>query len=86
MIEQLTSTIHYDADYSYYKEKLDEINVDLIKHIDASEIRANLISSVKHDIDYYEKDYKEEVQRCKENNEWAKDFLSSLKTYKKCQK
>lgn len=78
MIEQLRETIKYDGSTDYYDEKIESINKEL-SNLDPVVIRHKLIEEANHDLQYHKKEYDREVELCNKHNEWAKQFLDSLK-------
>lgn len=77
MVKQISETIDWDADPKYHEDELKRIEEEL-KHIDPIAKRNEMIEAIDHDISYHTKQYAEEVQRCKESNEWAETFVKSL--------
>lgn len=81
MIQQLTDTIKWDSDTSYFENELKNINEEL-EHIDPIQIRKTMIQMYQEDIERSEKRYKEEEERINNRNEWARQYLESLNNYK----
>jgi hypothetical protein len=72
MREQITESIKFDChDYSEY---------DWYKPFagDAADWRTAELSKAQKDIEYHEKHYQEEVERCNKNNAWVKALRESL--------
>lgn len=77
MVEQITSTLDFDCKTDYHDNELLRIENELSK-LNASEIRKELIESAKSQLEYHEKNYAKEVERCNESNKWVSDLLGSL--------
>ena len=81
MIQQLTDTIKWDADVSYYEKEVAEVDKQL-ENIDPVEIRKSLMEMYQEDLERNEKRLKEEETRINERNEWSKQYFESLNNYK----
>lgn len=77
MAEQITSTIEWDCNISYYIKEVKKIDEKLTK-LNASEIRASKLKELNKELEYHTKEYDAELQRCKEANEWAEKFFKSI--------
>lgn len=70
MIEQITSSINSDCDFSYYK---------LPKIQTPDQYLKKRIKALEDSIAYHKKEWEAEVSRAKERNEWLQSLLKSLK-------
>ena len=77
MIEQLTSTIDFDGNNNYHLKAIAEIDYSL-NEMNLNKIRKEIMRQANWDLDYHEKEHKEEVERCDDSNKWASDFIKSL--------
>jgi vacuolar-type H+-ATPase subunit I/STV1 len=71
MIRQITNTIKWDCDVSYYEEK------KLVK-LNGREWLTDRIEDVIKDIKYHTEKYEEEEKRTKGRNEWISKLKESL--------
>lgn len=71
MVDQITKSIDYDCDPSYYSEKVH-------KKDDRTWV-SDKIKELKKDLAYYTKEYKKEIERCKERTKWIQALKQSLK-------
>jgi hypothetical protein len=78
MIEQLESTIRFDADLEYYEQKKEEAFHRLGEVLDGEQIKKRAIDLLKERILYQEKSYKEELDRCEKSNKWVEDLIQSI--------
>lgn len=81
MIDQLESTIKYDCDLLYEKNKLKKVQAELENFPNfelVTEERTKRIEKAKTDIEDYTKEYEKEIKRCQEANQWVKELLGSL--------
>jgi hypothetical protein len=79
MLSQLEETLKYDGDYSYYEKEMDDIMIQLESPIDVSSLRAEMIREAEDDLKKAKERLEEEIERCKDSNEWASKFLESIK-------
>jgi hypothetical protein len=79
MIEQLTSTIEQDGNYSYYTEHIIALGIHL-NNINPIMIRAEIIEDLN--LSFYEEQLQKQKKSCEESNEWVRVLLKSLKTKK----
>jgi hypothetical protein len=86
MKQQLVDTISHNADTSYYEKELNDVQNELLKIQDktkhqeiAEEYRKKLIEDAEHDIEYYTKQFNEEIERCNDSNKWVQDLINSIK-------
>lgn len=77
MIQQLTDTIKWDCDKSYYEKEIAEVDKQL-ENIDPVEIRKSLMEDYVDDLKLSEKRLQEEQERVDNRNEWSKQYLESL--------
>lgn len=77
MIEQITQTIDFDCKTKYHDKELANIELELLT-LNASEIRKGMIANAKKDLEYYTKNYNEDVEKCNKSNQWVADFIESL--------
>jgi flagellar motility protein MotE (MotC chaperone) len=71
MIEQITQSIDFDCNESYYQEVIHQ-------KTDSAWV-ADKIKELNEDIQYYTKEDKEEIKRCKERTKWIQALKKSLK-------
>ena len=77
MIEQLKSTLAFDADYSFYEKSNLQIKAKL-NNLNATVIRLEKLRDIEKDITYHLKSNKQEIERCEKANLWVLNFLHSL--------
>lgn len=77
MIKQTTDTIDGDCDTKYYNEGIERIELEL-RSLDAKIIREKMVAKAKRDLEYYTKEYNEDVKRCEQSNKWVKELLNSI--------
>jgi vacuolar-type H+-ATPase subunit I/STV1 len=80
MIEQLEETIRWDCDAKYHDEEITKIE-NALSVLDAKKIRKEMIDSENQDIQYHTKYYTQEVERCNERNEWARQYFESIEKH-----
>lgn len=80
MIDQLESTIKYDCNLLYEKNKLKKVQAELenLPNLLVTEERTKRIEKAKTDIEDYTKEYEKEIKRSQEANQWVKELLGSL--------
>lgn len=78
MIEQLTSTMNQDCNYSYYLKEKNKLK-DKIENINPEKIKQQSIKDLENNINLYEEEYNKELKRCNESNEWYDKFIESIK-------
>lgn len=78
MISQLTSTIDRDCSVEYYEEGLEEYYKRLDSPIDVELVKERLRGSYEYNIEYRQKSLDDEIERCKESNDWAEKLLKSI--------
>jgi len=71
MVNQITQSIDYDCNPSYYSEQVH-------KKDDRTWV-ADKINELKKDLAYYTKEYKKEIERCKDRTQWIQALKQSLK-------
>lgn len=74
MVKQITESIDWDCDTSYWDSK--ELRV-----LTAADYRSQQIKEVADDIEYHEKQNREEVDRCNQRNEWKRQLFASLESH-----
>lgn len=81
MIGQLQDTIKCDCDPTYYENEIREIDLQIeeLPYIEFAQLRKERIEQAERDIEYHIEEYKAEVDRCNESNEWVETLLKSLK-------
>ena len=77
MIEQLEITVKNDGESSWRKEEV-ENHESRLTSIVASFEREIMLENLNKDLEYHEKEHKEEVQRCNDANEWVNELIKSL--------
>jgi vacuolar-type H+-ATPase subunit I/STV1 len=77
MIQQLKDTIKWDGESTFYLEKIAEIDQSLII-LNATEIRLKRQKSINWDLDYHLENYRKEVKRCQEANEWMQKLVQAF--------
>jgi len=78
MIEQLSETLKYDGNTSYDENELINLEIQINKKINPSELRNEMLDEINKDIEYHEAEYEKELNRCEESNKWVKNFFNSL--------
>lgn len=81
MIQQLTDTIKWDGDASYYEKEVEKLNKSL-ENIDPYQVRKELMEDAIEDLSRQKRYLAEEVSRVNSRNEWSKQYLESLKNLK----
>lgn len=81
MIDQILKTIDFDCKTDYHYDLLAEIELEM-KNLNAKEIRLEMISEANRSLDYHTTQYKMDVERCNNRNQWVKDFINSLEKNK----
>lgn len=77
MIQQLTDTIKWDTDASYYEKELKRVDEEL-ENIDPVQLRKSMMEMYQEDLERSEKRLKEEEEQVNNRNEWAKQYFESL--------
>jgi hypothetical protein len=77
MAEQIESTIKWDCNTDYYTKEVRKIDKQL-NNLDAVEVRKSKLEELHKDLEYYTKRYNEDVETCKNANEWAEKFFKSI--------
>ena len=72
MIEQLTSSIDFDCDNSYYRDRPPH-------RLSGPDWLATKMAAAQHDINYHTKEHAEEVERVERRNTWIASLRESLK-------
>lgn len=73
MIEQISGSIDFDCDLTYYLEHKPT-------KLTGKEWLKQQIDRCEHDIEYHAKGHKEEVERVNQRNSWIKELRGSLKS------
>lgn len=68
MISQLEESLKFDCSYV----------LEDVKKLNGREYKVSLITSLKKDIKYHSKKWKEELKRNNEGNKWIKELFNSL--------
>jgi hypothetical protein len=71
MVEQLTGSIDFDCDNSYYRDNAP-------KRWNGPDWLEKKIAAARHDIDYHHKEHGKEVERTESRNIWIKQLRESL--------
>lgn len=71
MIEQITGSIEFDCDNSYYS------NMSLTQKT-GKQWRAEQIASAKRDLEYHTKEHNKELKRTEDRNRWLQELRESL--------
>lgn len=79
MINQLEMTIKGDGDPSYHEEVIMKIKKEMEEGIDPKVYREERIEEIEERISYYEAEVQNEIERCKNSNDWMKKFFESIK-------
>ena len=74
MLKQIMDSIDFDCNMKY-----DEVQIKNIVIQSPLTWKENRLKEYKAKIDYYEKEYKEDVERCKLRNKWVNGLRNSLK-------
>lgn len=77
MIEQLTDTIGWDGDPSYYEKQIGELD-KILENLDPVEIKNELMEDYLQDLERNKKHLAEEEARVNQRNEWSRQYLESL--------
>jgi hypothetical protein len=77
MVEQIEQTIDSDADSSHHKTALKTL-LETPPETDPKVIRESVNKDLHDTVDRCEKSYKEEVKRCKNQNDWYYAFTDSI--------
>ena len=72
MVEQLTSSIDFDCDNSYYRDRPPH-------RLSGPDWLATKMAAAQHDIDYHTKEHEKEVERVESRNTWLAALRESLK-------
>jgi len=77
MIKQLQETINWDCDFSWNKERLEKLKVDL-KNIDPKLVKKANKEKIEKDIQYHKEQLEKEIKRVNDRNEWVETYFKSL--------
>jgi hypothetical protein len=77
MIQQITDTIKWDGSSEYSLKTLGEYK-DSINNIDIEVERKWMIDDATKSIEYHEKAWDKEVKRCKDDNKWVTELLTTI--------
>ena len=72
MIAQLTGSIDFDCDNSYYRDRPPH-------RLSGPDWLATKMAAAQHDIDYHTKEHEKEVERVESRNTWLSALRESLK-------
>ena len=75
MVEQLVSSIDFDCDNSYYRDRPPH-------RLSGPDWLATKMAAAQHDINYHTKEHAEEVERVERRNTWIASLRESLKKEK----
>ena len=78
MLQQLQITLEQHGDTEYHDKALIDISLEL-ENLECNKIRIELKESILKQIEYYQGEYRKELERCKNSNEWVEVFIKSLK-------
>lgn len=71
MIDQLKQSIDWDCDDSYYQDNVPQLKTPAVW-------KKEQMGSLQHDIEYHERQHKEEVERTEGRNEWIEQLRNSV--------
>jgi len=77
MVDQLQKTIKFESVSGWRKERVKEVEKEIISITGESE-RKRMLERLNEDLKYHEEEYQKEVKRCKEANEWVQKLVESL--------
>lgn len=77
MVNQLEQTIEWDTDSRWDEESI-ETSERRIRDIEDLDLRKEKEEELKDSIEYHEKQWKEELERCRDSNKWVEDLINSL--------
>jgi hypothetical protein len=77
MKDQLTKTIEWDCDVTYYEKEIKDEEEEE-KNLDPVVMRADYLKAYNADITYHKKHYDKEVKLCADHNKWYDDFVAAL--------
>jgi hypothetical protein len=76
MINQLEDSIKWDCERSYHKDEL--MKLEAAGPSFGKDWKQEKIDNIKGSIEYQEKSYKEDKERCEERSKWITDLMGSL--------
>lgn len=79
MIEQIESSIRFDCNTDYYKERKNTLVYNIV-NFRSKNYKKDIVNKFIEDIEYYAKEYKSEIKNVKEINQWIIDALNSIKS------